>query len=399
MNFQVERKPESGLNTGFSKSASALRKAKIVAEPQLSSERVYLGLLETVTTTFYEMHPMIPMHVNAECENGRPRVYDYGFIRGRRQHPLIFLIPGFGCPYNDRVVSCLAGILAQRGYHVAVLHSPSHPDFLMSSHKSGIGGVTSDDGRDALLGIEAILKQLRHLGVDFNKTHLVGYSMGALNAAFARFHDAREMDRFERVVLINPPVDLAHGTLQLDSFVNALAMPKLAFAALASKAAMNIVAPKKLKRDSALLIKKFLDRPHWSERDLRALLGYSFSNTVSGGIKAASLLGVLDKNHGVRTFSDYCEAATVPYYRGMYPHATSVEFFKNESLLKIGPELARDRNVYVLHNENDFLVRPRDVKWLKAHFSGNVQIFDRGGHLGNLWRPEFQSSLESALGI
>lgn len=403
MNLQVERKPVAGVagstDTALGKLASAARKNLTSAEPQLSSDRVYLGLLETVTTTFYDVHPLVPMHVNAECENGRPRVYDYGFIRGRRHHPLIFLIPGFGCPYHDRVVSCLAGILAKRGFHVAVLHSPSHPDFLMSSHKSGIGGVTSDDGRDALLGIQAILKQLRHLGVDFDKTNLVGYSMGALNAAFARFYDQRSTDRFDRVVLINPPVDLAHGTLQLDSFVNALAMPKLEFASLAARAALNILAPKKWQRDPNVLIEKFLDRPHWSERDLRALLGYSFSNTVSGGIKAASLLGVLDKNHNVRTFSDYCEAATVPYYRGMYPQATSVEFFKNESLLNIGPELARDRDVYVLHNENDFLVRPRDVKWLKNHFGGNVHVFDRGGHLGNLWRPEFQSSLESALGI
>ena len=408
MNANAERKisPElAPLTPSLTSSVTSFQsqsqngRQRLVQDFQLSSERVYLGLLETVTTAFLQTQALLPLQVHAECDHGRPRVYDYGFIRGRRAQPLVFLIPGFGCPYYDKTVSHLAAIIAKRGYHVAVLHSPSHPDFLMSSHKSGIGGITSDDGRDALVGIEAISKQLAHLGVDFEKTHLVGYSMGALNAAFVRFLDARETERFERVVLINPPVDLAHGTLQLDSFVTALDMPKLEKAALMMKATLAIIGPKKLRRDRQTLIHRFLERPFWSERDLRALIGYSFSNTVRGGIKTASLIGALGTNHGVRTFSDYCELATVPYYRTIYPDATTAQYFANESLLKIGAELARDRDIYLLHNENDFLVRPRDVQWLKTHFTGNAQIFERGGHLGNVWRPEFQSSLESALGI
>ena len=396
MHVQAERKIEDELAPFAGRDH---RRPRIVTEASLSPERVYLGLLETVTTAFLETVPLLSMHVSAECENGRPRIYDYGFIRGRRHQPLVFLIPGFGCPYYDKTVSCLAGIIAKHGFHVAVLHSPSHPDFLMSSHRSGIGGVVSDDGRDALVGILAISKQLAHLGVDFKKTHLVGYSMGALNAAFARHLDRREQDMFERVVLINPPVDLAHGTVQLDSFVDALAMPKLEKAALMMKATLAIIAPKKIRRNQQALTERFLERPFWTERDLRALIGYTFSNTVSGGIKTASILGALEDDHNVRTFSDFCEIATVPYYRKLYPEATTAQYFENESLLKIGPALARDRNVHVLHNENDFLVRPRDVQWLKNHFTGNAQIFERGGHLGNLWRPEFQSSLESALGI
>lgn len=370
-------------------------------EAQLSDERVYFGLLQTVTTTFLSGRALLPLQISAVCAQNRTRIFDYGFARGRQGFPLVFLIPGFGCSYNHGTVLYLTEKLVARGFHVAVLHSPSHPEFLMSSHHSGIGGIFSEDAKDALLGMSAIADHLCGMGVDYKQKHLVGYSMGALNAGFARTIETKMGAKlFDRVVLINPPVDLAHGTVQLDGFVKALNMPRIQKARLAMKAGLAILLPRTIRRDRLSLIQTFLDRPIWTDAELRALIGSSFEGTVSGGMKVAAVLGALTAEQVVRTFSDYCELATVPHYRRRFnPDATMIDFYRTESLLRIANDLAADGNVYLLHNEDDFLLRPRDVAWMKSSFGKTATVFETGGHLGNVWRPEFQAALEAALGI
>ena len=371
----------------------------VASAPPPQAAQSYSSLLQTVSIVFLNGAKTEYHLAQAKDASGRIRKFAYGMARGRPSQPLVFVIPGFGCPYDEPTALDLSETLSQRGFHVATLHSPSHPEFLLNSHHSGVPGVSSEDARDALLGIKAIRNQLRLQGVQFGKTHLIGYSMGALNAAFVRYLDREDENLFDQVVLINSPIDLDYGMKQLDSFLDAREMSKSAKLALASKFSLFIYALQRSKLNKNLQRNVFMSNPIWTQKELRALIGFNFEKTVAGGVSAAVRLGFMDEAVRVGSFTEFCETATVAHYQKFYPGASSTDLFHSESLLKIGPTLAADGNVTLLHNEDDFLLRPVDISWMAREFGANAHLFKTGGHLGNIWRDDFKMRLEQSLGF
>jgi hypothetical protein len=52
----------------------------------------------------------------------------------------------------------------------------------------------------------------------------------------------------------------------------------------------------------------------------------------------------------------------------------------------------------VFANRNDFLTSEEDIEWLTALVGPeHVRFFPRGGHLGNLHRPEVQAEVMASL--
>ena len=357
---------------------------------------LHASLMQTVFNVFLKGPKLQNLEAACLDREGRLRRFTYGYMKGIDERPLVVVIPGFGCPYNEGTACYLSQLLNDQGYHVVTTNSPSSEYFMIHSHHSGIPGVTTEDTRDALMGISAIRDQLQSRGVKFNKIHLVGYSIGALNAAFARTIDRAGENMFEKVILINPPVDMAHGMRQLDSFLKANEMSGVERARTLAKAAVFIFAFGRLHMTQERRSELFFANNYWTERELSAVIGFSFKKTVRGGVQAALRLGHLKANHTVSNFTQYCETATVSHYQKFRPGATSRDLFHHESILKIAAELASDDSVRVLHNQNDFLLAQGDVGWLQQHFGRRAHIFSWGGHLGNIWHGEFHIRLAAA---
>lgn len=327
------------------------------------------------------------------------RSFDFGYRPGRPGMPLVAVIPGFGRPYHEGTSLYLSHVLQLHGFHVVVLHSPSHRDFLLESHHHGIPGVTTEDARDVLSGISAIREDLRRRGARFTQLHLLGYSMGALNAAFARLLDQQMENVIDRLVLVNPPIDMEHGMRRLDSF---LAFTKLSLqekANLALKILPPIAVRNLLSTRSGKKSEAFLREAVLSEHDLSVLVGLTFQQTIQGGVRAARKTAGLSEVKTIQTFTDFCETVTVPHYRRWNPGSTSRDLFQNESLPRIGRRLAKDEDVFVMHNRDDFLLGQNDMFWMQSTFGERAVVFQHGGHLGNLWRADFQTTLLGFLGI
>lgn len=361
------------------------------------AKHTHESLMQTVFNVFLSGPAMQSLEATRIDSSGRARKFGYGYLAGKPGHALVVMIPGFGCPPEERTARYLSQHLNSRGYHVVTMHSPSSEHFLVHSHHSGIPGITTEDTRDALMGISAIRDQLCERGAQYNKVHLIGYSMGALNAAFARLQDRQGQNLFTRVILINPPLNLAYGMSQLDSFLEANRMSTLARAKIIAKVGLFIVAFGSLRMRHARRSKLFLASSVWSERELRALIGFGFRKTVRGGVTAALKLGHLKRRHKIKTFTQYCETATVSHYQNFKPGATSRDLFHHESFRKIAPALAADDSVRILHNQNDFLLTEGDVSWLEREFGQRAHIFGWGGHLGNIWHSDFHARLDAAI--
>jgi pimeloyl-ACP methyl ester carboxylesterase len=131
--------------------------------------------------------------------------------------PLVFILPGTGANFNASKSLILQRALYQAGFHVVSLPSPLHPNFIVSASASRRPGLLPEDAED----IYRVMGLIRHFiqdEIEISEWHLVGYSLGATYAAFvARLDDERRAFGFDRVLLINPPVNLARSARILDA--------------------------------------------------------------------------------------------------------------------------------------------------------------------------------------
>ena len=99
------------------------------------------------------------------------------------------------------------------------------------------------------------------------------------------------------------------------------------------------------------------------------------------------------------SYQDYFDKFAVPYYatRGLgVPAAEALE--KAGDLRTYETGLRANPDIRVIVNENDFLLEDADLVWLRATFpSEQLTVFNKGGHLGNLFNPAVQKSILAAL--
>ena len=134
--------------------------------------------------------------------------------------PLIFLVPGTGAGAESIKSEYLQRALFQGGYHVISLASPAEPEFVVAASSTGIAGRPQDDARDLYRVMQLAYEQVKDR-IQVEAFHLLGYSMGAWNAAFVAHLDAQEkvLD-FDKVLLINPPVSLYTSAQILDKMLD-----------------------------------------------------------------------------------------------------------------------------------------------------------------------------------
>jgi hypothetical protein len=99
------------------------------------------------------------------------------------------------------------------------------------------------------------------------------------------------------------------------------------------------------------------------------------------------------------SFLEYVYAFLLPCYAARDPRITLDEagartLFDDCSLRSIERELAANERVEIFANENDFLLSPADVEWLRTRLADRVRLFPAGGHLGNLHRKSIQGIIE-----
>ncbi len=89
----------------------------------------------------------------------------------------------------------------------------------------------------------------------------------------------------------------------------------------------------------------------------------------------------------------------VPYYQlhGL-PSDTAAALQTAGDLRTYDAGLRTNPDIRVIVNENDFLLTDGDLAWLRATFGPEqLTVFNRGGHLGNLFNPTVQKSILAAL--
>lgn len=331
---------------------------------------------------------------------------------------ILFIISGIGGDGDTGYSAFLAASAQVRGVDAVILPNAITPNFIISSSTTGLVGGSAQDASDMYDGIVGIKKQLAAQGHTYSKNSLLGYSHGALVAAFIQASDQKALAvrssdavHFDTTLLINPPVDLLHAIRTIDARTKATSeiglktLIKLAlrFRKLVSRFSQILTTP-----ESHV---EFSQQLKMDAKERYALIGRALSLNLPASILASQaiddlgILPELDDDPSSVAYrysrSDRSSAASSYNYEGYVTTFFNAHAVKTKSpafsleqlndmnsLTALTDMLHTSKTVFLMDNMDDLLLTNGQAYWLDQLFDGRAIIYPTGGHLGNLWYPD-----------
>lgn len=336
--------------------------------------------------------------------------YDEGlrctFAYQDKKAPLVFLIAGFGSGDQSEKLMTLMRSLYQSGYHVVTLPSTTNPNFVISASHSHIPGDLTEDATDLYDAMEKALNKVKE-DIEVSDFYMGGYSLGGTQAAFvAKLDEERKRFNFRKVLMINPAVSLYDSGIRIDGTLNMISggaknMTKFTndtlhrftefyrhgqFVALNDNFLYSLYTSKVISREEA-----------------GGIIGVTFRLASAGMIFSSDVMTnsgyVVPKNRVLTSsddLSDYLRVSThlsfldyfneylYPYFQKKRPGLTKESYIASLSIKSIEPYLKSSHKFGVITNENDFILSPDDLDYLRQLFGERTKVYPLGGHLGNL---------------
>ncbi|MRR33597.1 alpha/beta hydrolase [bacterium] len=327
--------------------------------------------------------------------------------------PLVFVIAGTGSSHDTPRMKRLQKALYQGGFHVISLTSPTHMDFVVNA-STGLPGDSLDDARDLYRVMELAYEKVRGT-IEVSDFALTGYSLGAFNAAFvARLDEEQKRFNFRKVLLINPPVSLYDSVATLDRLLvenvpGGMQNFDQWFRNVLAKLADVTQEMGHTELSGDFLYNAYKRLP-LSEENLAALIGLTFRMSAANMIFTADVMNgggyIVPKNAGLTAttsltryavvsyntrFVDYFDEYLLPNCRKRDPGLTRQALLERLTLRSLEPYLQSTGKIGLIHNEDDIILTPGEIDYLRSVFGNRARIFPTGGHVGNMLHPDVVS--------
>jgi hypothetical protein len=305
-----------------------------------------------------------------------------------------------------------------RGWSAVTVSNPFNAEFIRLGLSGTYPGYTPADAQDLYRAMNAIRADLEQAFPGrVTSSSLMGYSLGGIAALFVSQIERKNRDagalHFERVVAINPAVNLRYAAGLFDAYFD-----------------VPIEWPRTERRDQVVdtvkrawvvaqghdnaAIEKYGTLPFQTDES-NFLIGLSSRATTIQAIAAAryrggaqlSLLpaeelgyqGVFAQEVESNTLKRYMDELAIPHYVGRENDRYTVpQLFAKADLYSQENGLRDDRRIHVFTNQDDFILQESDLSWLEKVFAGRITVFPGGGHLGNMYLPQVQAAFMQALG-
>ena len=331
---------------------------------------------------------------------------EYSFRLQRGPAPMIFMIAGTGGFHNTGKNLPLLKALFQAGFHVVGISSPTHSQFVIAASETGVPGHMRNDAQDLYRVMQDVANRIGNKD-RITGYSMVGYSLGATNAAFVAELDSRErVFDFDRVLMINPPVSLYSSISKLDRMLQNIPGGLDNFNRFFEEVVQAITAAYKqtstVEFSPDLVFQAFQENPPTRE-ELAALVGIAFRLSSSalmfasdlrtdfGFIKPSNVRLTRNSSLGafgqvaVRVgFTDYYHEYFWPFFEDDYPDESRDSFADLHSLHAIRPFLENAEQIGVFHNRDDVILARGEIDFFPEVFGDRARIFPNGGHLGNM---------------
>ena len=155
------------------------------------------------------------------------------------------------------------------------------------------------------------------------------------------------------------------------------------------------------------LFQAYKYRKPTSDDPLKALIGTSFRISSENMVFTSDVMTkagyvvpknlVLRRHDNVRdyakvlghlTFLDYFRGILLPHFQDLNPQTTEADLIRQLSLRSIEDYLRTSPKFGLIHNEDDIILLPGEIDYLRGVFGDRARIFPHGGHCGNMAYPE-----------
>ncbi len=321
--------------------------------------------------------------------------------------PLIFIIAGTGGDFDTGKIKVMQRAFYQAGFHVIALSSPTYMNFIITASQGMVPGDLREDARD-LYHAMSLAWQTVQKKIEVSKFYLTGYSLGGIESAFVSLLDEkRQQFNFQKVLMINPPVSLYNSVSILDHLLEDNIPGGPEHFNTWFKGVMNNLADVNKKLDlfklSGDVLYTIYKKYPPTDKFLSALIGTSFRISSSNmiftmdvmngggyivprGLKLTPYTSLTDYAIVAQNtqFVDYFHEYFYPHFRALDNGLTEQELKHRESLKSIESYLRNNKKIGLIHNEDDIIMAPGEVDWLKGVLGSRATIFPNGGHCGNM---------------
>ncbi len=330
----------------------------------------------------------------------------YAVVRQRKKAPLIFNIAGTGASHTSQLMLVMEQIFFKAGFHVISLPSPTHPNFIVTASETQVPGLLADDARDLYRVMQGAYEQIAHT-IRVSEFYVTGYSLGGAQAAFvAKLDEDIGTFDFKKVLMINPPVDLYNSVEILDGLIEAIPGGLNNFNEF-FESLFERFAEVYREEDFLDLTDDFLyfayRRNPPPEEHLQAIIGMAFRLSSANTLFAADTLtrsGVVVRRNVTLTtldrltrylkvcvrvgFSEYIRYLLLPYFEKRRPGVQIEQLIQESSLRGIEGYLRGSEKIGLMTNEDDIILAPGELDFLRSVFGARARIYITGGHLGNV---------------
>ncbi len=339
------------------------------------------------------------------------REFRYSLAAQKTKAPLMFVIAGTGSSHTAAGMQLLERVFFQAGFHVVRLPSPTQMNFIATASTTGVPGHIVDDAAD-LYRVMTLAREQVESRIGVSDIHLTGYSLGASQAAFvAKLDDEKRLLNFKKVYMINPPVSLFASAKVLDGML-ARALPggmdefDAFFRRILGRFAeiYRIMGYVDFSDDYLYAVYRTVYRELApNPDDLAGIIGAAFRFASMNMVFTADVMAnyglivprnlVLGRSDSLTdyykvtsrvSFIDYFEEFFYPFFKARTPDATRETLIHGTSLHSIAPYLRSAAKIGLAHNEDDVILAPGDIAFIKELFGPRARIYPWGGHLGNM---------------
>lgn len=321
---------------------------------------------------------------------------DYSFkyiLQKEKNSPLVILFPSIGEGITSHHSVVFAKMFYDRGYSVIIEGSHFHWEFLKSLPKGHIPGIPTQDIAYVRKITGKIIDKLENkYNCKFSDKSVIGTSFGAMATLFLADMESKENTlNISNYISINPPVELLYAVNVIDKNNDSWSKNPVDIKKRVALSASKIIQLTQQKSENEEDFK--LDILPFSEDEARLITCFVLRQKLSDLIFTIEDTKTSKKTDIYNTinnmgYQDYVEKYVIP--KNQY---TKEELSYITSLHSISSYLQNNDNYKIYHSIDDYLVNQNQLKDLRQYAGKNLILFDRGSHLGYLYRQEFKEQL------
>jgi hypothetical protein len=342
------------------------------------------------------------------------REFLYTLTYQKQEAALIFVIAGTGSSSYSSSVIFLQKAFYKAGFHVICLSSPTQMNFVVTASATCVPGNIVEDAQDLYRVMSLAWEQVKDR-IKVSEFYLTGYSLGASQAAFvAKLDEEKRVFNFKKVCMINPAVSLYTSAKILDDMLLEIMPDRNSpevfdrwFNGVLGKfgEAYRMMGQPPLDHDFLYDAYRILHKKGQTPRqeDMAGIIGTVFQLALRNMIFTSDVMSnsglIVPKNRvlessdsltdywkvtGTVSFIDYFDELLYPYFQSRNPGLTKETLIESTSLRSIESYLRNTPKIVLMDNEDDLILTPEDLAFLKNVFGPRAKIYPYGGHLGNM---------------